>query len=142
MKVYVAGASSERVERAKVVMAAIREAGLEVTHDWTIGMTGSPDSSLSQEDRAKFAEDDIQGVLDADVIAFLAPLKGNQSTGAWVEFGIAIGLDKPVFASGDLERSIFCERAIQFPSDAALVHALARAAKVFTPGASRCDDGS
>lgn len=124
LKVYVAGASKERYERAIPMMERLRAGGVDVTHDWTVGMTGAPDSSLSLEERAQYAAEDIRGVLAADVVAFLAPLKGASSIGAWVELGIALGAGKPVFAAGDTTPSIFGELPAGFPDDESLARAL------------------
>ena len=36
MRVYVAGAWVEQWERARPMIARLREAGIEITHDWTV----------------------------------------------------------------------------------------------------------
>lgn len=92
MKVYVAGASAE-ADMIALYMDRLRAAGLEITHDWVAGLkaniaAGKPDALLSAEERAQYAETDLDAIAEADVFWLLAP--ENASTGAWVELGYAL----------------------------------------------------
>lgn len=123
--VYVAGASSERADRAKPVIAALMKAGFVVTHDWTeaVDMHGANNEhgTLTEEDLCACAHADLCGVRQADILVLLAP--ENASTGAWVELGLALALGRRVFIAGRCEQCIFtwlpqCQR---FETDEALV---------------------
>lgn len=96
MKVYVAGAWVEQWERARPMIARLREAGIEITHDWTVaeqrvGADGKAlvDSDISPIERAEHARNDLLGVLLADVVLLLAP-NGDGACGSWVELGAAL----------------------------------------------------
>lgn len=119
MKVYVAGAWVEQKERAKPMIAALRKHGVHITCDWTVeesDRTGG-DSSLSSEERLKYALMDLKGVYDAQVVWLLAE-NGKGACGSWIEFGAALALnryghgEKTLVVSGaNWRRSIFTELA-------------------------------
>lgn len=95
--VYVAAGSCE-IPRAQGVIKAIRAMGFRVTHDWTesvlkYGPLGAPPDTLRAE-----AENDMRGVLHADIFVLLVP--AGPSTGAWAELGMAVARRMPVFISG------------------------------------------
>jgi hypothetical protein len=132
-KVYVAGASSERNERAKHVMAALKAAGYVITHDWTtsVDMNCGPDHQPIVDDATltKCAEDDYLGVVVADIFVLLAPQ--NASTGAWVELGIALGKLGParIYIAGDISKCIFAlliPKHHRFATDVQLIEYLVR----------------
>lgn len=115
MKIYVAGAWVEKKERAEKWIAKLREAGFEITHDWTKDDTPSTtttDAQLPPGERKKRAEEDFKGVLTADLLWLLAPNERGAS-GAWTEFGIALGLRgtgrklKIVVSGRSWQRTIF-----------------------------------
>lgn len=133
-RVYVAGASSERNERAKPVIAVLRAVGFHITHDWTVsvdmncGGNNQPKPTITEDVLRQCAIDDFRGVEAADIFVLLAPQ--NASTGAWVELGIALAMAsacKAVYISGKVDRCIFalmpgCQR---FETDEDLLKALA-----------------
>jgi nucleoside 2-deoxyribosyltransferase len=130
--VYVAGASSERNDRAIVVMSALRAAGIAITHDWTAEHDGGPDWRLTEDERLRHTVDDIRGIKDADLLVALVPLEGVVSTGVWVELGVGIALLKPIFISGWYQRTIFTERTTsKFASDGELVAAVIELATMY-----------
>jgi nucleoside 2-deoxyribosyltransferase len=112
VRVYVAG-SSGQIERAKSAIAALRERGHIVTHDWPVlvervGSANPPDASSA--DRTDWATDDLKGVHDADVFWLLMP--STDGFGAAVELGYALAHGRPVVVSGGTpSRSIFTELA-------------------------------
>lgn len=116
MRVYVAGAWVERHERAVPTIRQLREAGITITHDWTVcenevSNSITSDSELSQAYRLDAAIKDTYGVLSADYVLLLAASTRGAS-GSWVEFGIAIGARIPVVvAGGQMNRTIFTELA-------------------------------
>lgn len=128
--VYVAGASSERHERVKPVMEALRRAGFIITHDWTeaVDMHGANNEhgTLSLEELQECAYLDIAGVKTADALVLLAPKKA--STGAWVELGIALEQRIPVYIAGACDHCIFTflPRCTKFATDSQLVEALVK----------------
>jgi len=96
MKVYVASKWEER-PRVQAVMAYLRSFGHTITYDWTHC------EQFSQEQ----AQRDVQGVMDADILIFIAeedlPYKG-----AYVEFGIAVARGIPIYVTGNaIDQCIF-----------------------------------
>lgn len=132
LSVYVAGASSERAERAKPVMAALAEAGYWITHDWTQGVdihgANNEHGTLSAEELSTCAHEDLWGVRSADILVLLSPEK--PSTGAWVELGVALMSGCRIFISGKSDQCIFSwlPQCHKFDTDAALVRFLTEAA--------------
>ena len=100
------------------------------------------DSKLTNEARRKYALDDLNGVLDADVLWLLAA-NTPQAAGSWCELGIALGasmardvqhapVNPTIVVSGpNARRTIFSELADHIvPTDEeglALVLAMAKA---------------
>jgi hypothetical protein len=128
--VYVAGASSERDTRAKPVIAALRDAGFYIYHDWTeaVDMHGANNERGTQTDEAlaACAFDDMWGVRAADIFVLLAP--SAPSTGAWAELGLALSAGCTIFIAGKCDQCIFtwlpqCQR---FESDETLVDFMTR----------------
>lgn len=89
MRVYVASKFEEHV-RAREVMSLLESWGHEITFDW--GSVARPDAQKSDMD--------LQGVLDADALVCVFE-KDLAYRGAWVEFGVALGLGKPIYVLGD-----------------------------------------
>lgn len=88
MRIYVATKFEER-ERAREVMFALVAAGHSITYDWTT----NEEFSVAQAAR------DRQGVMDADALVFIAE-KDLAYRGAWVEFGIAVARNIPIYILG------------------------------------------
>lgn len=131
--IYICGAWTEQHQRARPMIAKVREAGFRVTTDWTqaegdvcacghprrdhykpsgdpyvewrgdcepcslcacanfngIGVGG--DSQLTDADRIKYAQADLDGVLQADIVWLLAA-NDKGACGSWVELGAALAL--------------------------------------------------
>lgn len=105
-KIYLATALTYKRE-AQHWMNQARAAGIEITHDWTIGEdTSDPHDEL---ECMKHATDDLRGVFDCDLFWLLVPEVGG--AGCWVEFGYALALERPTIVSGPAKRSIFTARA-------------------------------
>jgi hypothetical protein len=120
VRVYVAAASSE-MDRAARWMDELEAAGVEVTSDWvsiitTVG-TANP-REASQSARREWAVDDLSGVVDADLVWFLAP-EAAPARGAYFEIGYAWGMGIDVVVSGDTRQSIFCAVGEEFDDDLA-----------------------
>lgn len=125
LRVYVAGASKEP-ERVRAAMEAVRAAGFKITLDWlaAIEEAGAANEGLSDEDRRRYAKEDLRSVQRADVVWVLAP--ESTSTGAWVELGFALAIrdgcgwnDLAIVVSGAARtRCIFAALAdAEFDSD-------------------------
>jgi hypothetical protein len=108
MRIYVA-ASSKELGRAKWAMDAVRKLGHDITHDWVqcVEEEGEANpASASYTQRANWAEDDLCGVQEADVLWLLMP--ESEGFGAAVELGYALSKPyKRVVVSGCHERTIF-----------------------------------
>lgn len=128
--VYVAGASSERAARAKPVIKALSEAGYSITHDWTEGVdlhgANNEHGTLTAEDLASCAYEDLWGVKAADTFVLLAP--ESPSTGAWAELGIALLSGARIYIAGSCAQCIFTwlPQCMRFETDADLVRYLTK----------------
>lgn len=91
MKIYVAGASKE-LDRARRVMARLRESGHEITEDWTVPVAEKGAMPATKDARMAAADADIAGVYLADLFILLHPAPGVSTTGAWFELGLWYGL--------------------------------------------------
>lgn len=103
MKIYVAAASAE-LHRATGAMTYLRAHGHEVVGDWTqdVAELGA-NTGLSDTERRRAVHLCVSGILGADAIVLLWPK--TETRGAWIEFGIALGLGKgfaepPVYTVG------------------------------------------
>jgi hypothetical protein len=89
MRVYVAGRWT-RKDEVRSVQRMLREAGHEITHDWT--RADDPPAGWSQERvrgyLAQQAFEDYMGVLAAEAVVILDDPTGR---GLYVELGIALG---------------------------------------------------
>ena len=114
MKIYVAGASKE-IDMVERYIRILRDTGHVITVDWCAEIRKVGDANprdLPREENAKFAEDDLSGVRQADLFWLLIPQ--SNSAGCWIEFGYACAMRRrpisspEIFVSGDYGRSIFC----------------------------------
>ncbi len=114
MKIYVAGAWIEKEQRAVPMIRQLRNAGITITHDWTVDEVASTvqsDAHLPPGERQRRAEDDLRGIREADYVWLLTPNERGAS-GAWTEFGYALGLGIPTLCSGrSWQRTIFTSKA-------------------------------
>lgn len=130
LRVYVAGAWVEQHQRARPMIAKLREAGVVITADWTVAegeRAGVGDSDLSAHVRQSFATADLDGVARADLVWLLAA-NDKGACGSWVELGAALMLRERqpsrypfvVVSGAKWNRSIFTELCDKkFDSDAA-----------------------
>lgn len=105
MKVYVAGkAGATTVLGARAVIDAVIEAGHEAALDWTVFGNRA---ELGPRRAKALAQDMIRAVTTADVLVLARgqlPPSGtrcedppNEPLSAYVEVGVALAADKPVF---------------------------------------------
>lgn len=94
MKIYVA-TSFKNIPEARQVMAALRKAGHEISHDWT---NEAVDQAWPLARRLaylrKCGSADYAGVQAADAVVLI---NHDLARDAMVEFGLALGMSKPVF---------------------------------------------
>lgn len=86
MKVYVAAKFDDK-ERVKEVYSLLKEAGHTITHEWVHNKASYP-FSKQPTFTAQCAEEDIQGVLAADIFILLS--NAEFSMGSSAELGAAI----------------------------------------------------
>lgn len=91
MKFFVSGKIGVEGD-AKEVMEALRNAGHEITFDWTVTEHLKPYDERAEECRVA-ASVDCLGVMAADVLILIPHERG---VGMFVEFGIAIACDIPI----------------------------------------------
>ena len=97
MKVYVASKYQER-ETIRELYDILRSHGHEITVDWT-NHDVFPDDA-EEEKLGEFACDDVRGVQECDSM-IIYMVNEHQYKGAWVEMGVALALNKPVFVLGN-----------------------------------------
>ncbi len=95
MKLFVAGKIGKE-EKARKVMQMIRQAGHQVTFDWTSIPHLSPYED-NEEMARKAAILEEQAVAECDALILLAD---EQGIGMYVELGMALARGKPVFVIG------------------------------------------
>jgi hypothetical protein len=89
-KIYVAGASAQ-IELIEIFIAKLKEAGWEITFDWTVKVREVGNASPDDPDvRRDAALADLDGVRRAKVLWLVQPDATSTSTGAWVELGSAL----------------------------------------------------
>lgn len=89
MKFYVATKWEERA-RARQIMSQLIDAGHTITYDWT----------MQEQESGLQAQADLNGVIEADVLVFIAEQDLNYK-GALIEIGAALGQGMPVVVIGD-----------------------------------------
>lgn len=97
LRVYVAGPSRE-MARCVAVVAAVRAAGHDITHDWTEQMRASTqtDAEMATDELRPHLTADLDGIEAADALLLLLPQSGSASSGQCVELGYAICLARRV----------------------------------------------
>jgi nucleoside 2-deoxyribosyltransferase len=96
MKVYVAS-SFYRKNDVRAIHRVLREAGHEVTEDWTAADAAGLEGVALANYLRRGAEADIRGVLTADVLVILHDDRGR---GMATEFGVALAREIPVIVIG------------------------------------------
>lgn len=92
MKVYVASKLAN-AEQVKSFHSLLRQAGFEVTYDWTThGYIDNSDVDLKKG----IAQSEMNGVIAADFVVVLLP----GGFGTHIEIGIALALDIPIVLIG------------------------------------------
>jgi hypothetical protein len=119
--IYVAASSGE-IERAKLWMQRLRDAGFSVTSTWpeVISASGGDPNprGAADADRLCWSLDDLRQVKVASVLWMLVPTPtGGSGRGAYVELGYAQALNKTLVISGDTKQSIFCALGTEFAED-------------------------
>lgn len=102
MKIYVAGAWSDRANVSMVAEEIAAEAGCVITFRW---WEKGPSESTPERHRRSYLREcgvlDLNGVADADAVVFVYH---DDTRGAWLEMGYAIALLKPIFVLGEASR--------------------------------------
>jgi nucleoside 2-deoxyribosyltransferase len=120
VKLYFAARYSRRQE---MLLSASQLAGLgiTVTSRWILGGhqiddTDSLGDKAAEDQKSLFAKDDLEDIREADALVAFSeePRKTNSRGGRHVEFGIAIGLGKPVFVVGYRENIFHCLAGVDF----------------------------
>ncbi len=108
MKVFVAGKVGED-DVVKKAMETIKLAGHEITFDWTTIPHLKPyDQHVEESKRASILES--RGLLEADAVVLLIHEKG---LGMYVELGMAIATQKPVYViGGEPSRTMFLHHPV------------------------------
>jgi hypothetical protein len=111
MRIYVAGRVG-RYLRVRALIDDLRDAGHEITHDWTRNEgfceDGHPlstnDQSIPPDRQARIASDDITGCAAAELIVVIAD---EPLCGALIEIGVALANDVPVWICAPWRWTVF-----------------------------------
>jgi hypothetical protein len=93
MKIYVAG---KNLERARLVMDTLVNAGHTITYDWVALIDGGATKEK--------AVDEAEAVRSSDALVYL--WEPDQESARY-EAGMAMGLDKPIIVSGKANAFFF-----------------------------------
>lgn len=116
MRLYIAGKWSER-DQVKKVMEMFESRGHIITCDWTRHIAPeritkaqydwSKNEDWAQNGHKTYAEEDLEGVRSCDVLIACMWDSTLFYKGAWIEIGIALGLDKEVIIIGENITTVF-----------------------------------
>lgn len=103
LKVYLASRHEDRPDIIKVRKQLIRN-GIGVTSRWLLegGILKTPIVENEKEGSLHVLRNDIEDIDAADVVVVFSPKKafGNSTGGRHVEFGYALGTNKPLILVG------------------------------------------
>ena len=104
MKVYLASRYSDRLTMI-AWRETLRRLGAEVTSRWINGGHEIERDAQGDEDRRRFAEEDMEDVRAADVVIVHSPREFFRTGrgGRHVEFGYALALGKRIILVGERE---------------------------------------
>lgn len=108
-RVYVAGRVRE-IERVRTVQQILREAGYEITYDWTSDeVPADRTSDAAILDGQRITECARNGIVSADAVVVLWPLpsEAHHGVGLLVEAGMAVLRKKKIVISGPAINSSF-----------------------------------
>ena len=111
MKIYLASSFS-LIPRIEAVCKELESVGHEITVKWWERLhlkmdlaPLSPEVFYNHPETAYAYNRDFKGIVDADILVFVADEKERSFNGANVELGIALALNKPCFCVGVLPNS-------------------------------------
>lgn len=108
------------------VHTVLRDLGHEITEDWT--KYAGPDAP--EISRRQAADQDVLGVLNADLVIVLTEESKELGCGMWAEQGMAAVLGIRLITVGPLrDRNVFCEYAMQIESDEHIPEAIDNASR-------------
>lgn len=124
LKIYVAGKWKER-EKVRSIMDMFESRGHIITCDWTKHIAPEKidkDHDWAQNGHKTYAEEDLEGVKNCDILVAYMPDPDVFYKGAWIEIGIALGLNKKVIIIGKDITTVFLGLpnviVVQFKEDA------------------------
>jgi len=106
LKIYCAGKWKER-EQVKKVMEMFEARGHTITCDWTKHIAPERDIQVGNHGIKTYAEEDLEGVRECDVLVAYMSNPDIFYKGAWIEIGIALGLGKKVIIIGKDVTTVF-----------------------------------
>lgn len=136
MVIYLAASSAE-MDRVRAVVAMVEEynktakpaAKIELAARWWDVISARGDANPVDapfHERLKYANDDLDGVRQAEVLWLLFPGIGRNSIGCFWEAGVADERGTEIVISGPgQERSIFTARGSSYAEDASAFEYLA-----------------
>lgn len=95
-----------RYRRRKELLACcdeLEQLGIAVTSGWLRRETSIETKDLTPDDWRCFAQEDVEDVRRADALVLFAEEESGGAGGRHVEFGIALGLWKPIIVVGRTE---------------------------------------
>ena len=96
MEIYVAGPSKLARSIQKLTNILVEKCNVSLSYDWTEDVLLYEGKELPSPFKCSLiADNDLVGVNNADLFVLLL-VKGYESSGAWIEYGYALALNKPV----------------------------------------------
>lgn len=112
LKVYLASRFSRQSE-LRGHAADLRREGIACTSRWLTGVhnwSGTADQHIPHAEQARFAQDDLDDIDQANVLVVFGDPPGNTGArgGACVEVGYALGMGIPVIVVGFRQNVFYC----------------------------------
>lgn len=105
MKFYI-GSGIKNHELVNLYSKQLKEHGWIQTYDWVENIH----NEISKEDLIKYAQLELQGIVDSNVVIILLPA----GRGAHIELGMAIALNKKIFLCSSTKEDFNIENTVAF----------------------------
>ena len=130
LRVYIAS-SFNQIDKVKMVSSFLENCGFKITGKWWdrvyhVGSDIKSTKELKKEydnlnwfvfrNKKQSIESfysDFKGIVDSDILVFVASDDKKKYNGASVEYGIAVGLNKRCYLLGELENSVMFNKLIK-----------------------------
>ncbi|MDE7095835.1 MAG: nucleoside 2-deoxyribosyltransferase [Anaeroplasmataceae bacterium] len=105
MKFYI-GSAIKNYEAVHSYATVLKEHGWTQTYDWVMSIN----NETSKESLTAYAQLELQGVIDSDIVIILLPA----GRGAHIELGMALALNKKIFLCSSSLEDFNMENTVAF----------------------------